>query len=419
MVTLGVVQWYPGNVFNPDRAVTRAEILKIIMLAADITINTGSQSCFPDVPSNTWYTDYVCTAKSMNIIKWYEDGNFRPNAPVLFSEGIKIGLEGFGITVRAEKNSEIWYEKYMDFVHDNTIFSRYSIYPEKGMTRAMMTHLAASIINQWTQQWSNTRDNRSLWCNMPQPPSAPTSVMLNGSQRNIITDIGSNYNQSKPTKLIIAFHGRTNPNTLVRTYYKIDKASDGNTIIVYPSGLPEEGPTRNWMDPGDKTTALRDYALFDKIVEEFSESYCIDKDEIYVVWHSLGGWFTNNLACARGNVIRGIGSVGGSMTIGSANCSGPVNAMIMHNPEDNLASFAGGEAARDTLLKQNQCDVNTFKPLPNDPEEGNCIEYTSCLNWSSVVRCPYTDSIENGRYYPHTWPDFGGREIRNFFNTLP
>lgn len=68
------------------------------------------------------------------------------------------------------------------------------------------------------------------------------------------------------------------------------------------------------------------------------------------------------------------------MTIGAANCSGPVSAMIMHNPEDNLASFAGGEAARDTLLKQNQCDVNTFKPLPNDPEEGNCIEYTSCLN---------------------------------------
>ena len=107
------------------------------------------------------------------------------------------------------------------------------------------------------------------------------------------------------------------------------------------------------------------------------------------------------------------------MTIGSANCSGPVNALIMHNPEDNLASFAGGEAARDKLLKQNQCDSNQFRPLPNDPEEGHCIEYTSCLNGSSVVRCPYTDSIENGRYYPHTWPDFGGSEIWKFFTNLP
>ena len=132
------------------------------MLAADISVNTGSASCFPDIKSTDWFVDYVCTAKSMDIIKGYDDGTFRPNAPVLFSEGIKIGLEGFGITVRAEKNSEAWYERYMDFVHDNTIFSRYSIYPEKGMTRAMMTHLAASIINQGTEQWSNTRDNRSL-----------------------------------------------------------------------------------------------------------------------------------------------------------------------------------------------------------------------------------------------------------------
>ena len=229
----------------------------------------------------------------------------------------------------------------MDFVHDNTIFSRYNIYPEKGMTRAMMTHLAASIIKNGSQGWSNMRDNRSLGCKASKPTTAPNSILLYGTERNIITDIGSRYNQSTPTKLIVAFHGRTNPNTMVRTYYKVDRADDDNTIIVYPSGLPEEGPVRNWMNPGEKATSLRDYALFDKIVEEFSEEYCIDKDEIYVVGHSLGGWFTNNLACARGNVIRGIGSVGGSSTLGSAHCSGPVSAIIMHNPEDHLASFAG------------------------------------------------------------------------------
>ena len=68
-------------------------MLKIIMLAADITVNTGAESCFPDIKSSSWYTDYVCTAKTLDIIKGYEDGSFRPNAPVLFSEGLKIGLE--------------------------------------------------------------------------------------------------------------------------------------------------------------------------------------------------------------------------------------------------------------------------------------------------------------------------------------
>jgi polyhydroxybutyrate depolymerase len=49
--------------------------------------------------------------------------------------------------------------------------------------------------------------------------------------------------------------------------------------------------------------------LFDQLVQEFSDSYCIDLDHIYVVGHSLGARFTNSLACARGDVIRGIGSV--------------------------------------------------------------------------------------------------------------
>jgi len=50
-------------------------------------------------------------------------------------------------------------------------------------------------------------------------------------------------------KIIFAFHGRTNPNTMVRTYYGIEKQSRGDAIIVYPAGLPEQGPSRNWSNP--------------------------------------------------------------------------------------------------------------------------------------------------------------------------
>jgi len=49
--------------------------------------------------------------------------------------------------------------------------------------------------------------------------------------------------------------------------------------------------------------------LFDQLLEEFEDKYCINKDQIFVVGHSLGAWFTNSLSCARGDVIRAIGSV--------------------------------------------------------------------------------------------------------------
>jgi len=71
-------------------------------------------------------------------------------------------------------------------------------------------------------------------------------------------------------------------------------------------------------------------------------------------------------------VIRGIGSVGGGTTIND--CNGPVAAMIMQNPADNLSSPAAGITARDQMLRQNSCGPET-EPYG---DVGNCVEYTNC-----------------------------------------
>lgn len=127
--------------------------------------------------------------------------------------------------------------------------------------------------------------------------------------------------------------------------------------------------------------------------------------------HSLGAWFTNSLSCARGDVIRGIGSVGGGTTIGT--CNGPVAAMIMQHPNDNLSSYAAGVTARDQMLRQNSCGQAT---VPVGPEGGNCVEYIDCQTDAPVIWCPHSDSLnEQGNYYPHTWPDFAGKTIWEFF----
>ncbi|NOZ44075.1 MAG: hypothetical protein GXP45_02865 [bacterium] len=81
------------------------------------------------------------------------------------------------------------------------------------------------------------------------------------------------------------------------------------------------------------------------------------------------------MACARGDVIRAIGTVGGSTT--HNDCSGPTAAIIMHNPKDNLASYAGGVDARNQLLAQNSCGPEN-QALPNRPSNSHCIIYTNC-----------------------------------------
>lgn len=410
----GVVEWYTDGTFGPDRDINRAEILKII-LKSNLGDAVGSWSnCFPDVHSE-WFATYVCYAKDHDIVKGYDDWTFKPSRTVIVAEALKMALETFNANVGQVNWNDSWYQPYLDFVHNNSIFSKYAMSPTRNITRGEMAYLVYKLMleKEGSIQFNNVRDVNSAWCGKTPPSMVPTSSVVNGLTRHYITVIGNRYNENTPIKLIFAFHGRTNPNTEVQQYYDIDEESDGNAIIIYPAGLPEEGPSRSRSSPWDKSSQLRDFVLFDQLLKEFENNYCINKDQIFVVGHSLGAWFTNSLSCARGDVIRAIGSVWGGTTINK--CSWPVAGMIMQNPADNLSPYSAGVAARDQMLKQNWCTEKT-EPYGS---VGNCVIYTECQKDAPVIWCPYTDSYEShGTFYPHMRPDYAGKTIMDFFEAL-
>ena len=408
----GVVEGYPDGTFKPDREVSRAEIMKIILASRFDDIGTWSD-CFPDVQTQ-WYASYVCYAKNHAIVQWYPDGLFKPSKTVIFAEAFKMALETFDAKTVSANSSDAWYQKYVDFVHDNSIFSKYALYPDENITRGEMSYLIHKLMleKEGSLVLNGVRDAASPWCGKTQPEKR-TSSLVDGQVRNYITEIGNKYTQTKPIKLIVAFHGRTNSNEEVRSYYDINDESHGNAIIVYPSGLPEATSPRTRSNGWDKPYALRDFALFDQIVEDFTNEYCIDMDQIFVVGHSLWAWFTNTLACTRGDVIRAIWSVGGGTTI--TTCNGPIAAITMQNLDDNLSSYASAVTARDQMLRQNNCTSET-EPYGS---VGNCVIYINCQKDAPVIWCPYTESYtSNGSYYPHQWPDYAGKTIMDFFESL-
>ncbi len=405
-----VVKWYDDWTFWPDREINRAEILKIILESSLGNDIQESKNCFPDI-QNQRYAKYVCYAKKNNIVKWYDDGTFWPTRNVINAEALKMNLESFGFDEKAW-DWERWYQWYIDFVHNNNIFSKYSLRAEKNMTRWEMAYLTHQLMleKEWkiTFDWIRDIESEGCWTT---PDKTPTSLQINGKQRNFITSIWNKYNKNTPTKLIVAFHGRTNSNERVRTYYNIEEASKGNAIIIYPSGLPENSSPRNRSNGGDPSDQLRDFALFDAIIEEFKSKYCINKDQIFVVWHSLWARFTNSLSCARGDVIRAIWSIWWSTTIND--CSWPTAAIIMHNPADNLAWYQWGITARNQILNQNACDSS--KTTAIGPTDWHCVKYTDCQSGAPVIRCPHTENYTRWYYYPHSRPSFAGQMIRDFF----
>ena len=134
-----------------------------------------------------------------------------------------------------------------------------------------------------------------------------------------------------------------------------------------------------------------------------------------MVGHSLGASFVNSLACARGDLIRGVGSVAGGVQ--RSHCRGSVAALVLHNPADKLVQFSEGERARDALVAQNGQDEAAAEPAEVGPFE--CERFAAHDPANPVLWCPHhQDQTSRGRYYPHQWPSGTGEAIMDFFETL-
>ncbi len=128
------------------------------------------------------------------------------------------------------------------------------------------------------------------------------------------------------------------------TSYLKNKAPETREVIaLYPE----------WRD-GNGGLLPNNLSLqfFDAMIDEVSQSLCVDRSKIYIIGHSMGSQFTHKVACRRGNLIRGLVSVGGSGY--GTECRGPAASMVMHKPNDHLASFASGQNAYNKRVVVNQ-----------------------------------------------------------------
>ena len=252
-------------------------------------------------------------------------------------------------------------------------------------------------------------------CGQPPPAAAPAAVEVAGARRALITVVPEDYRPEEPHALVIAFHGRTSPNRIVRRYYDLERHARTPTIFVYPEGISDPDGRYSWSDPGDSPDALRDYALFDAVLALMARSYCLDPGRIFAVGHSLGGWFANSLGCARGDVLRAVGTLAGGIVY--TRCQGAVAALLFHNPRDRLVDFVYGLEARDRFRAENRVQSPGGQLALGDFA---CRRYGDPAAVNPVVWCPHDrNRTRTGRYYPHNWPAGAGAAMMAFFDSLP
>ena len=213
--------------------------------------------------------------------------------------------------------------------------------------------------------------------------------------------------------LVIAFHGRTNDAARARAYFGLDEAMP-RAVIVYPRGLPAGPGSFAWSDPGDPVDGQRDVALVEAIVAAVGAARCIDLARVFVVGHSLGAHFANDLACHHAHLVRAVASVAGGVR--GERCEGRSAALLLHHPDDRLVPIAEGERARDAFLAANGID-GAVVAAPVPLAGLRCERYDDADH--PVLWCPLGTTPAASSTDPHGWPQATATGIAAFFRSLP
>ena len=93
MMANGVMTGDNTDTFRPDDCVNRAEFTKVLY-----SMTGGVQTLdqvFSDVEVEDWFAPYVATAAEEGIVSGYEDGTFRPAQCVTRAEGVKMAMVAY------------------------------------------------------------------------------------------------------------------------------------------------------------------------------------------------------------------------------------------------------------------------------------------------------------------------------------
>jgi parallel beta-helix repeat protein len=144
LYTRGVIRGYSDQTFRPNNPISRAELLKIVLLAQNIPLIETHESPFLDVPSEQWFTDYVHTAFHQGLISGFAGNFFAPHQTITRAEAIKIILTAAGFIEYqatsqhfADVPPHTWFYPYIEYAVSRGIINEDQFFrPNAPITRA-------------------------------------------------------------------------------------------------------------------------------------------------------------------------------------------------------------------------------------------------------------------------------------------
>ena len=216
------------------------------------------------------------------------------------------------------------------------------------------------------------------------------TIQSGGMNREYILRVPDDYDNTRPYRLVLAYHWRFGTAEQVANgglggstedpYFGLFDLAESSTIFVAPEGL----------DAGWANTGGRDVALTDAILEEVQADLCIDTTRIFATGFSFGAGMSHALACARADVFRGVALYAGAQLSGCDGGTTPIAYFHAHGVSDSVLNFEQrGLPLRDRYVALNGCTPqNPPAPAANSGTH-ICTSYEGCSEGHPVRWCAH------------------------------
>lgn len=145
-----IVQGYDDGSFQPEKAINRAEFLKIVvgaLYSEELEEFDFHKMCFDDITNpNEWYVPYACLAKLRGIIHGYEGKYLKPENTINLSEAAKIIANTYSTENIQEEGADPWFKPYMQYLLENKLLPPTLIKFDQNLTRGAMAEMISRAV---------------------------------------------------------------------------------------------------------------------------------------------------------------------------------------------------------------------------------------------------------------------------------
>ena len=244
-----------------------------------------------------------------------------------------------------------------------------------------------------------------------------TSISVNGVERMFRLSVPSSDVGTK-LALIIAFHGGGGSEEDFQQQNQFDQLGEQQKFIMaYAIAESDRSSAEGEWYLNTAATSRDDNDFTEAIVDELSNSYCIDQDRLYAIGFSLGSMYTYEVACQLNHRFAAVASFAGTMPVNPETCdlSGNIAVMHIHGKLDYIIDYDDDWDWKDGEHE----GVGTMSNIPGMidfwAEKSNCQDdntHSHLFNGDEVEHIVHSDCDGDVRveHYgmeaqEHTWPD--------------